>query len=144
MRDATPQTIYLSDYQPFGFLVDEVALTFDLDPHKTRVKSRILFRPNPAAQDAVFFLHGEDLKLVSAQIDGKPVTPKVTDRGLTCDVPDARDNSTGQVARFAQDRLACGDSGQCPCRRYAERMHRLADQIFTQHRPHPRAAVAPA
>ncbi|HAC48829.1 MAG TPA: hypothetical protein DCE85_06025, partial [Sulfitobacter sp.] len=72
MRDATPQTIYLSDYQPFGFLVDEVALTFELDPHKTRVKSRIAFRPNPAAQTAEFFLHGEELSLISAQIDGKP------------------------------------------------------------------------
>ena len=88
MRDATPQTIYLSDYQPFGFLVDEVALTFELDPHKTRVKSRIAFRPNPAAQTAEFFLHGEELSLISAQIDGKPVSPKVTERGLTCDVPD--------------------------------------------------------
>ncbi|MEP3687616.1 MAG: aminopeptidase N [Sulfitobacter dubius] len=89
MRDATPQTIYLSDYQPFGFLVDEVALTFDLDPHKTRVRSRIVFRRNPAAKDAEFFLHGEQLKLISAQIDGKPVAPEVTDRGLTCAVPDA-------------------------------------------------------
>ncbi|MEX3315833.1 aminopeptidase N [Sulfitobacter sp. PS-8MA] len=88
MRDATPQTIYLSDYQPFGYLVDEVALTFDLDPHKTRVKSRIAFRRNPAAADAEFFLHGEELSLISAQIDGKAVTPKVTERGLTCDVPD--------------------------------------------------------
>ncbi len=89
MRDATPQTIYLSDYQPFGFLVDEVALTFDLDPHKTRVRSRIVFRRNPAAKDAEFFLHGEQLKLISAQIDGKPVAPEVTDRGLSCAVPDA-------------------------------------------------------
>ncbi len=88
MRDATPQTIYLSDYQPFGYLVDEVALTFDLDPHQTRVKSRIAFRPNPDAADSRFFLHGEDLKLISAQIDGKPVTPEVTETGLTCDVPD--------------------------------------------------------
>ncbi|SDF43063.1 aminopeptidase N [Sulfitobacter delicatus] len=88
MRDATPQTIYLSDYQPFGYLVDEVALTFDLDPHKTRVKSRISFRRNPEAEDGEFFLHGEGLKLISAQIDGKPVTPKVTASGLTCDVPD--------------------------------------------------------
>jgi len=89
MRDATPQTIYLSDYQPFGFLVDEVALTFDLDPHKTRVKSRIAFRRNPQAQSHRFFLHGKGLKLISAKIDGEPVTPELTETGLTCDVPDA-------------------------------------------------------
>ena len=34
-----------------------------------------------------FSLHGEQLKLISAQIDGKPVTPQVTERGLTCDAP---------------------------------------------------------
>ena len=89
MRDATPQTIYLKDYQPFGYLVDEVALTFDLDPRKTRVKSRIAFRRNPEAADATFFMHGEELKLISARIDGQEVSPQVTERGLTCDVPDA-------------------------------------------------------
>ena len=89
MRDATPQTIYLADYTPFGFLVDEVKLTFDLDPHHTRVKSRIAFRPNPEATDKTFFLHGEHLKLISAAIDGAPVTPTLTDGGLTCAVPGA-------------------------------------------------------
>ncbi len=89
MRDAAPQTIYLADYTPFGFIVDTVELTFDLDPHHTRVKSRIAFRPNPDATDQRFFLHGEQLTLISAAIDGSPVTPALTDTGLTCDVPDA-------------------------------------------------------
>ncbi len=89
MRDASPQTIYLKDYQPFGFVADSVALTFDLDPHKTRVTSRIAFRPNPETSDRTFFLHGENLRLISARIDGAEVTPDVTDAGLTCDVPDA-------------------------------------------------------
>ncbi|MFK7838099.1 MAG: aminopeptidase N [Sulfitobacter sp.] len=89
MRDAAPTTIYLSDYTPFGFIVDEVALTFTLDPHKTLVKSRIAFRPNPDASDRRFFLHGETLTLMSAQIDGTPVSTTLTDEGLTCDVPDA-------------------------------------------------------
>ena len=35
MRDAAPQTIYLADYTPFGFLIDSVALTFKLHPTKT-------------------------------------------------------------------------------------------------------------
>ncbi|MGC1494296.1 MAG: aminopeptidase N [Sulfitobacter sp.] len=89
MRDAAPQTIYLADYTPFGFIVDEVTLEFDLVPHHTRVKSRIAFRPNPEATDTTFFLHGEMLKLISAKIDGQSVTPTLTDQGLTCDVPDA-------------------------------------------------------
>jgi aminopeptidase N len=33
------------------------------------------------------FLHGEKLKLISAQIDGVPVTPTLTPEGLSCDVP---------------------------------------------------------
>ena len=89
MRDAAPQTIYLADYTPFGFIIDSVSLHFDLDPRKTRVKSRIAFRPNPDATDNTFFLHGENLNLISAMIDGAPVTPKLTEAGLTCDVPDA-------------------------------------------------------
>ncbi|WP_164657908.1 aminopeptidase N [Tropicibacter sp. Alg240-R139] len=87
MRDAAPTTIYLKDYTPFGFIVDNVHLTFDLSPSATRVTSRITFSPNPQASDRTFFLHGEQLKLIRASIDGLPVTPDVTDKGLTCDVP---------------------------------------------------------
>ncbi|WP_170460589.1 aminopeptidase N [Ruegeria arenilitoris] len=89
MRDAAPNTIYLSDYSPFGFLVDSAHLTFDLAPHATRVTSRIAFRPNPQATDRTFFLHGEELKLIRASIDGAEITPDVTDKGLTASVPDA-------------------------------------------------------
>jgi aminopeptidase N len=89
MRDAAPTTIYLKDYTPFGFTVDDVHLTFDLSPHATRVTSQITFSPNPDAADHTFFLHGEELKLIRASIDGQPVLPNVTDKGLTCDVPNA-------------------------------------------------------
>ncbi|GGH21839.1 aminopeptidase N [Cribrihabitans marinus] len=88
MRDAAPTTIYLKDYAPFGYLVDEISLTFDLAPNATRVHSRIAFRPNPDATDRTFFLHGEQLSLISARIDDQPVEPEVTEKGLTCKVPD--------------------------------------------------------
>ena len=88
MRDAAPDTIYLSDYQPFGFTVEKVELTFDLHPTKTRVKSRISFAPIEGS-DSVFFLHGEKVKLISSSIDGRSVAPTVTAEGLTCDVPDS-------------------------------------------------------
>jgi aminopeptidase N len=67
MKDASPQPVYLSDYTPFGYLVDAVHLTFRLDPHKTRVLSRIHFRPNPDSTDRRFFLHGEQLSLIAAK-----------------------------------------------------------------------------
>ncbi len=89
MRDAAPTTIYLKDYTPFGYLVDSVHLTFDLADHATRVTSRIAFRPNPDATDHTFFLHGEELTLIRAVIDGVEITPEVTDKGLTADVPSA-------------------------------------------------------
>ena len=88
MRDAAPQTIYLKDYTPFGFDIDSVHLTFRLSPSATRVISRIAFTPKADAP-AEFFLHGEQLTLISAQIDGAPVTPELVEGGLRCAVPDA-------------------------------------------------------
>ncbi|MBK0328675.1 aminopeptidase N [Rhodobacteraceae bacterium F11138] len=88
MRDAAPTTIFLNDYTPFGFDVESVHLTFDLDPRATRVHSRIVFRPDPDATDRQFFLHGENLTLIAARIDGETVSPEVSDEGLTCPVPD--------------------------------------------------------
>ncbi|MGR3814658.1 MAG: aminopeptidase N [Cognatishimia activa] len=87
MRDAAPQTIYLKDYTPFGYLIDSVELTFKLHPTKTRVLSKIAFRPNPEATDTRFFLHGEELTLISAKIDGQDITVRHVDGGLEADGP---------------------------------------------------------
>lgn len=89
MKDAAPQKIYLSDYQVPNYLVEDVHLTFRLAPEATRVLSRITFRPNPDASSKDFFLHGEDLKLISTKIDGAAITPDLVVGGLTCAVPDA-------------------------------------------------------
>ncbi len=89
MSEPTQRKIHLADYTPPAFLVDKVALTFRLDPEATRVISRIAFRPNPEAQERRFFLHGENLKLIRASIDGQPVRPEITEKGLSAEVPDA-------------------------------------------------------
>ncbi len=89
MKDAAPQTIYLADYTPPAYLVDDVHLTFKLAAKSTRVISRISFRPNPDAKSQEFFLHGNELKLISAKIDGQTISPDVDDEGLRCTVPDA-------------------------------------------------------
>ncbi|NDV00142.1 aminopeptidase N [Pseudoroseicyclus tamaricis] len=81
------ETIHLADYTPPGWLVERTELTFRLHPTATRVISRLRFRRNPRAPEQAFFLHGEDLTLISARIDGQEITPEVTDKGLTCDVP---------------------------------------------------------
>ncbi|AUQ53668.1 aminopeptidase N [Phaeobacter inhibens] len=92
MKDAAPatapETFYLKDYKPFGFEVETVELTFKLAPNSTRVLSKIRFSPKDNAADPRFFLHGEALKLISAKIDGAPVTPELIAGGLICDTPD--------------------------------------------------------
>ena len=88
MTNQDTQTIYLSDYQPPAFLVDHVELEFVLDPTCTRVLSTIKFRKNPESKITKFFLHGEELKFISAQINGVNVKPLHTEAGLSCEVPD--------------------------------------------------------
>ncbi|GAB4284898.1 MAG: aminopeptidase N [Roseovarius sp.] len=88
MRDATPQSIHLEDYTPFGWRITRTSLCFRLDPERTRVLSRIDFVPDPAARGRPFVLHGEGLRLLSASIDGAPVSPQITAEGLRCAVPE--------------------------------------------------------
>ncbi|MFV0244779.1 MAG: aminopeptidase N [Qingshengfaniella sp.] len=91
MRDATPSaghdTVYLRDYRAPAYWVEDVHLTFRLAPQATRVLARIRFRPNPDAPGP-FELHGRQLRLIHAAIDGTPITPEITAQGLTCQVPD--------------------------------------------------------
>ena len=88
MTNQDRPTIYLSDYQPPAFLIDHVELEFKLHPTKTRVLSKIKFRKNPNAQVTDFFLFGEELNLISSQINGVDVEPQLSNSGLSCDVPD--------------------------------------------------------
>src|SRR3990167_4584017 len=70
MRTDTPQPIQLSEYRPPAFLVDEVHLTFDLQPNTTRVTARLSIRRNGDHTDPLVF-NGERLKPVSVAIDGR-------------------------------------------------------------------------
>ncbi|MBS0123159.1 aminopeptidase N [Thetidibacter halocola] len=87
MKDAAPQTVYLKDYTPFGWIVEEVHLTFVLAPRATRILSRIRFAPNPQAPAQDFLLHGEELRLIRAAIDGEKVEPEMVEGGLRVAVP---------------------------------------------------------
>ena len=89
MNDASPQTIYLDDYTPPAYLINTVHLTFDLSPEATRVTSKITFRPNPESTDRQFFLHGLNLKLIWAKINGVTVRPDLIAGGLICAAPNA-------------------------------------------------------
>ena len=73
MRDAQPRTIRLKDYRVPDFLIDTTELYFDLHEEKTRVRSRLTMRRNPAAenQSAPLRLDGQELLLRSVKIDGR-------------------------------------------------------------------------
>ena len=89
MKDASPTTIYLKDYAPFPFRVKNVNLTFQLDPLETRVISLVEFEPIAGESQNDLFLHGEDLRLIWAKIDGAAVSPQITKGGLSVQVPSA-------------------------------------------------------
>jgi aminopeptidase N len=89
MAKDTNQTIHLTDYTPPAYVIDKTELTFHLDPTKTRVISRIAMRPNPEATSKQFILDGCNMTLIWAKIDGVPVSPKLSDTHLECDVPNS-------------------------------------------------------
>ncbi len=77
MKDIAPQPVRLAEYTPPAYLIDHVHLTFRLHPEKTRVLSRIDFRRNPGVEvGADLLLDGENLKLISARIDGSSLAER--------------------------------------------------------------------
>src|SRR6516164_6044419 len=76
MRTTVGQPVRLVDYRVPDFLVDEVELDISLDLHATRVVSTLSLRPNPEGREgAALALDGDELVLVSAEIDGVPLSP---------------------------------------------------------------------
>ncbi len=72
MRTDTPQAVRLADYRPPVFLVDEVELSFDLQPSATRVRARLQLRRNTAG---ALRLDGRNLRLIALAVDGRPLEP---------------------------------------------------------------------
>ncbi|HTI67219.1 MAG TPA: aminopeptidase N [Caulobacteraceae bacterium] len=92
MRTDQPVPIRLQDYRPPAFLVDEVDLTFQLDPSATRVRANLTVRRNGDHAEPLR-LDGVRLKPVSVALDGRPLAPaefEITDEHLViAEVPDA-------------------------------------------------------
>ncbi|MEL0081621.1 MAG: aminopeptidase N, partial [Gammaproteobacteria bacterium] len=71
MRDASPRTIHLKNYQPFAFIVDSIELEVALDPQQTRVKSTLQIKRRPgAAANAPLVLDGKQMQLNRLVVDG--------------------------------------------------------------------------
>ncbi|PMS37109.1 alanyl aminopeptidase [Trinickia symbiotica] len=108
---ATSTVIRRADYTPPAFLIDSVALEFDLVPERTFVKSTMRVRRNPdAAPAARLDLMGEALELVSVAIDGAPhPAHRAHEHGLTVDnVPDAFELSIESVCKPAENTTLSG------------------------------------
>jgi len=96
MRDATPKTIFLKDYEPPSYLVHSIDLYIDLDDTKTLVTAKQIISRNPevTGSSSEFFLNGENLELVSIKIEGQPLKASqyhLKSDGLTLlDVPGKR------------------------------------------------------
>ena len=96
-RDARAVSKRRVDYRPPAFLIDDVALEFDLDPDATEVTATFAFRRNPAAaradQRAALVLDGEQQEHVRVELDGRALPPDVAVAGAAtltiADVPDS-------------------------------------------------------
>ena len=89
---SNPKTIYLKDYSPPPFLVDQVDLRIDIHDNHTRVHSRMLVSRNVSNPQSVLQLCGLELELEEIALNGKSLAPGdyfLDEEGLTIhEVPD--------------------------------------------------------
>jgi len=64
-----------SHYQAPPFLLDRIALEFDLDLDVTEVSASMVLRRNPDGTGSILELNGEQLELVSVELDGRTLGP---------------------------------------------------------------------
>jgi aminopeptidase N len=73
MRTEEHRPIRLQDYRPPDWLIETVHLDVSLHPTATIVRAKLKLKPNSAGTPAPLVLDGEDLKLSSLALDGKPL-----------------------------------------------------------------------
>jgi aminopeptidase N len=95
MREGTPTVVRRTDYAPPAYRIRSVELTFDLDPAKTLVSSRMRIERNPAAPQQALALHGEDLTLLRVLANGQSVSFRHEPGLLIIDNPPAGDDDGG-------------------------------------------------
>jgi aminopeptidase N len=73
MRPEEPRPVRLKDYRPPDWLIETVDLHVLLDPTATTVRAKLRVKPNGAGAPAPLVLDGEELKLRSLVLDGRPL-----------------------------------------------------------------------
>ncbi len=75
MREASTQAVQRAAYAPPAYTIRSVELSFDLDPAKTIVSSKLQVQRSPGTEaGAPLRLHGEGLNLLRVQADGQSVS----------------------------------------------------------------------
>jgi aminopeptidase N len=93
MREGTAPIVYRADYQAPAFWIRQVDLSFDLDPAKTIVASKLTIERNAqAAPGQPLVLHGEDLNLLRVMCKGEGLSFRYENDVLTIDNPPADDS----------------------------------------------------
>ena len=74
MQDAKPGAIYLKDYLPPAYRIEQTELHFDLHEDHALVNSRLhIRRSQDCAATAPLRLHGTGLELLAISLDGQPL-----------------------------------------------------------------------
>ena len=81
MREGTAPLIRREDYSAPAFWIKTVDLSFDLDPVRTLVTSRMQLERNPAVPPQPLKLHGDELSVLRVLVNGQSV-PFRHDGGL--------------------------------------------------------------
>jgi aminopeptidase N len=86
MRTEEPRAIHLKDYRAPDYRISEIALDFILEPEATRVTAISKVTRTGAGP---LVLNGEQLKLLSVEVDGKAHPHEIGDETLTLsDLPE--------------------------------------------------------
>jgi aminopeptidase N len=73
MRTEKHRAIRLQDYRPPDWLIETVELDVSLHPTAATVRAKLKIRPSAAGTPAPLVLDGDELKLASLALDGKPL-----------------------------------------------------------------------
>ncbi len=71
LREGATKVVKREDYAAPAFFIDQVDLSFDLDPAKTRVLNKMRLHRNPAVAAQPLRLDGEELNLARVLVNGE-------------------------------------------------------------------------
>ena len=97
-RDGQPAVIRRDEYTQPAYWIDQVDLTFDLDPAKTRVLNRMTLRRNADVAAAPLRLDGEELNLARVLVNGQGTSFKMEGAQLVLEcLPEGNDPFTLEI-----------------------------------------------